>query len=251
VAEHDIQPLGVEPLPPEHAGTPSHFDELWRGTWGDIQSVGPLHRHLVEMLVRTVNGLGAETVLDVGCGAGQNLAALARENRYELTGVDLSAEAIRLAKQRVPQGRFAVMDAQTIPLHARFDVVMSMGVLEHLPDGQAAVSRMAALARRWVLVSTLGGPIYPNDQAVRHIRSYTKEALAATLERAGLQLEWISAWGFPFYSAVRALTERTPHGPATGPVGPTRRLAARSLYHLYRVNVPGRGDVITGLGRRV
>jgi hypothetical protein len=143
------------------------------------------------------------------------------------------------------------MDAQTAALNAQFDLVMSMGVLEHLSDGQAAVSRMAALAGGWVLVNTIGGTIYPNDHAVGHINGYTKETLAATLERAGLKLEWISAWGFPFHSAVRALTERTPNGPATGQLGPVRRLTARSLFYLYKVNVPGQGDVITGLARRV
>jgi 2-polyprenyl-3-methyl-5-hydroxy-6-metoxy-1,4-benzoquinol methylase len=111
------------------------------------------------MLVRTIKDLGVKTILDVGCGAGQNLAALALAGRYDLTGVDLSTGALRLAKQRVPRARFLVMDAQSVALNARFDLVMSMGVLEHLPDGQAAVSRMAAQTREWVLVNTIGGPI--------------------------------------------------------------------------------------------
>jgi SAM-dependent methyltransferase len=236
---------------PEQVSSPSDFDELWTGTWGEIQSVGPVHRHLQRMLTRTIGRLGAKTVLDVGCGAGQNLAALAAERQYALTGIDVSLEALRRARQRVPEASFLVMDAQTAVLNARFDVVMSMGVLEHLPDGQSAVSQMAALASDWVLVNTIGGTIYPNDHAVHHITAYTKESLAATLERAGLKVEWISAWGFPFHSVVRALTERTPHGPATGRLGPIRRLTARSLFHLYKVNVPGQGDVITGLARRV
>jgi 2-polyprenyl-3-methyl-5-hydroxy-6-metoxy-1,4-benzoquinol methylase len=251
MAEHDPQLLTKGPLMPERVKRAFDFDELWRGTWGDIQSVGPVHRHLQRMLTQTIDSLGPKTVLDVGCGAGQNLAVLAEEHRYALTGMDVSLEALRRAKQRVPGASFLVMDAQTAVLNAQFDVVMSIGVLEHLLDGQSAVSRMAALARGWVLVNTIGGTIYPNDHAVGHIAAYTKESLAATLERAGLKVEWISAWGFPFYSAVRALTERTPYGPATGRIGPIRRVTARSLFHLYRVNVPGRGDVITGLARRV
>ncbi len=235
----------------ERVNSASDFDELWRGTWGDIQSVGPVHRHLQRMLTRTIDGLGVKTVLDVGCGAGQNLAALNKQGRYALTGIDVSLEALQRAERRVPGGSFLVMDAQTAVLNARFDLVMSMGVLEHLPDGHAAVARMAALARSWVLVNTIGGTIYPNDDAVGHITSYSKERLAATLEETGLKVQWISAWGFPFYSAVRALTERTPFGPATGRLGPIRRLTSRSLFHLYKINVPGRGDVLTGLARQV
>jgi SAM-dependent methyltransferase len=251
MAEHHAPLVTTGPRTPERVNGAFDFDELWTGTWGDIQSVGPVHRHLQRTLTRTIAGLGVKSVLDVGCGAGQNLAALAESGTYDLTGIDVSLEAVRRAKRRVPRARFLVMDAQTAQLNARFDVVMSTGVLEHLPDGQAAVSRMAALSRGWVLVNTIGGAIYPNDRAVGHITSYTKEALAATLERAGLKLEWISAWGFPFHSVVRALTERTPYGPATGRLGPVRRLTARSLFHLYKVNLPGRGDVITGLARRI
>lgn len=238
-------------MPARVTNNASDFDELWRGTWGDIQSVGPVHRHLQRIVTRTIGDLGVKSVLDVGCGAGQNLAALNDQDRYALTGIDVSVEALRRAKQRVPGACFLAMDAQTAALNARFDVVMSMGVLEHLPDGNAAVARMATLTRRWVLLNTIGGAIYPNDDAVGHITSYTKERLAATLEQAGLKVEWVAAWGFPFHSAVRAVTERTPLGPATGPLGPIRRLTSRSLFHLYKVNVPGWGDVITGLAKRV
>jgi SAM-dependent methyltransferase len=251
VADNNAQPSTKGPLMTEQVYSAYEFDGLWSGTWGDIQSIGPVHRHLQRLVTRTIAGLGARTVLDVGCGAGQNLAALAEDGRYTLTGIDVSLEALKRAKQRVPGASFLQMDAQTAVLNAQFDVVMSMGVLEHLPDGQAAVTRMAALARGWVLLNTIGGTIYANDQAVGHISSYTMETLTDLLERAGLQLEWISAWGFPFYSAVRALTQRTPCGPATGRLGPIRRLTARLLFHLYKVNVPGRGDVITALARRV
>jgi 2-polyprenyl-3-methyl-5-hydroxy-6-metoxy-1,4-benzoquinol methylase len=226
------------------------FNELWSGRWGETQSIGPVHRHLQRLLSQTIAGLGANSVLDVGCGAGQNLATLAREGHYALTGVDLSVTAVRLAQQRVPTASFVVMDAQTVRLHATFDVVMSMQVLEHLPDGRSALSHMAVMARPWVLVSTIGGPIYPVDREVGHIKSYSKESLASTMEDAGLKVEWVTAWGFPFYSAVRALTERKAGSPATGNIGPIGRLAARSLYHLYKVGVPGRGDVVMALGKR-
>ena len=56
---------------------PLSYDELWRETWGDMQHFGPVHRHTLESLVRTVSSLEVKSVLDVGCGSGENLAALA------------------------------------------------------------------------------------------------------------------------------------------------------------------------------
>ena len=81
------------------------YDVLWRGYWGDMQRLGPVHRHIREDIVRRVGGLEVKSVLDVGCGSGENLAALASLGRYDLSGVDISPEGIELARKRVPGAR--------------------------------------------------------------------------------------------------------------------------------------------------
>ena len=43
-------------------------------------------------------------VIDVGCGTGANIAALA--DHYNCVGIDTSAEATELAQSRFPQVRF-------------------------------------------------------------------------------------------------------------------------------------------------
>jgi hypothetical protein len=58
----------------------------------------------------------------------------------------------------------------------------------------------------------------------------------------------VHGWGFPFYSPIyRSLIELLPGGPPAGPAGPASRLVARTLYQLYRLNWPGRGDVLSAL----
>ena len=82
------------------------YDQLWRTSWGDLQRFGPVHRHASEDLLRTVTSLNdVRTVLDVGCGSGDNLGLLATSGRYELTGVDGSTEALAIARQRVGSGK--------------------------------------------------------------------------------------------------------------------------------------------------
>src|SRR5207245_4509234 len=94
--------------PPMTDGT--DYDELWRETWGDMQHVGPVHRHIQHDLVRVVTALDVRSILDVGCGSGESLARLAALGRYELAGTDVSEEALALARRRAPSVRFAVLD---------------------------------------------------------------------------------------------------------------------------------------------
>ena len=122
------------------------YDKLWQTAWGDIQRHGPVHRHATEDLLRTVASLGVRTILDVGCGSGDNLEALARENNYELAGVDFSEQALAIARRRVPQATLGILDAQREVLPRTFDLVMSLQVVEHLLDDVSAIRNMARMA---------------------------------------------------------------------------------------------------------
>ena len=82
------------------------------------------------------------------------------------------------------------------------------------------------------------------------MRNYAAGELPAKMERAGLRPIRVWGWGFPFYSPLyRSAVEWLPGGPPAGPVGRLGRVAARALYHLYRLNWPGRGDVLNVLAR--
>lgn len=231
---------------------PVSYETLWKTAWGDLQRVGPVHRHNMEHLLRVVFPLDVRTILDLGCGAGENLAALAAAQRYELTGADIAEEALTLARQRVPAARFVRLDMQQDALSEQFDLVLSLQVIEHLADDVRALKNAIRMARKYVFVSTIQGPIYPSDRTIGHLRSYTPQELRRKLTEAGLEVVQVWQWGFPFYSPLfRTVTEWLPGGAPTGQIGPIGRVAARLLYHLYRLNWPGRGDVISALARPV
>lgn len=227
------------------------YDELWRGSWGDMQRFGPVHRHTLKNLVRTVSSLDVKSVLDVGCGSGENLAALAVLGRYELAGLDISREALNIAGQRVPSARLTQMDVQRHALPEQFDLVISIQVVEHLPDDVAAFQNIAAMAAKYVLVSTMRGRMRRSEIAIGHVRNYSTLELRHRLESAGMEVLSVTGWGFPFYSPIyRSLVEWLPGGPPAGSVTPFGRIVARAIYYLYQLNWPGKGDVITALARR-
>ena len=143
-----------------------------------------------------------------------------------------------------------MLDAQREALPQTFDLVMSLQVVEHLLDDVSAIRNMAKMSGRFLLVATMQGRMRTSELAIGHIRNYSEVELRRKIEAAGAEIVWIRGWGFPFYSPIyRTLAEWLPGGPPTGAMGRGSQLIAAALYQLYRLNIPGRGDVITALAR--
>ena len=80
---------------------------------------------------------GTRTILELGCGTGNDAARLVGEG-YQVTAVDLSAEAIAVARDRFGQAvRFLIADiGMPLPFRdASVDAVMSNVALHMFPDG--------------------------------------------------------------------------------------------------------------------
>ncbi len=88
----------------------------------------------------------ATTVLDVGCGTGGNIAALA--NDYRCLGIDTSAEAIALATVRFPRVKFVCGTAPDDVREQLRDVrlILLMDVLEHVADDVTLLSNLVSAA---------------------------------------------------------------------------------------------------------
>jgi len=80
---------------------------------------------------------GVRTILELGCGTGNDAARLAGEG-YSVTAIDLSGEAIEQAQARFgSMVRFVVADmTQGLPFtDGGFDAVMSNVAMHMFPDG--------------------------------------------------------------------------------------------------------------------
>ncbi len=90
-------------------------------------------------------------VLEVGCGIGKD-ARFLTENGIAYTGLDYSGRSLQLAKQHFEIAgltkRFVNGDAIALPFpNSRFDLVMSIGVLHHVPQIAAACREVIRVLR--------------------------------------------------------------------------------------------------------
>ena len=117
-----------------YAGAP-FWDQYYRGlrqTGDDLDWEGLWTSPFLAPLRQA----GTRTILELGCGTGNDAARLAREG-YSVTALDLSAEAVERARARFgPVVRFLVADmAMPLPFaDSSFDAVMSNVALHMFPD---------------------------------------------------------------------------------------------------------------------
>lgn len=94
-----------------------------------------------------LGAVSGSRLLDVSCGAGSLLAAAA-DRAIHPVGVDLSDEAVRLAKRVAPKARVAVGAGEALAFkHATFDYVSCLGSLEHFLDMGQGLEEMKRVAK--------------------------------------------------------------------------------------------------------
>lgn len=142
----------------------------------------------------------AGRILDVGCGDGKFLWALAPE-RWERCGVERSTAAVDLVRQRIPGLQLVAGDIHSNELiPGAFDALTFWHVLEHLPDPEAALARAAALlrpgGRLFISLPCIDslqallfrGHWYGFDDVPRHLHHFSGRSLNVLLAKTGFDV---------------------------------------------------------------
>ena len=123
------------------------------GSRGFFEDLDQYHFEKLHHLLRLVdfNGWPAKDVLEVGCGAGVDLARFAKGGA-RVTGVDLTASAIALAKENFKQqgltGHFEVADGESLPFQDdTFDLVYAHGVVQYTAHPRRLVEECRRVLR--------------------------------------------------------------------------------------------------------
>src|SRR5262245_34750775 len=82
-------------------------------------------------------------VLEIGCGAGDLLAAV--KPGYGV-GIDFSSETIAIARERHPNLRFELAEAERFDLKDKFDYIIVSDLVNDLADVQALLEHLRKFA---------------------------------------------------------------------------------------------------------
>jgi ubiquinone/menaquinone biosynthesis C-methylase UbiE len=208
------------------------YDDIYAnrvGVWEDQGRTPEFIGFFSEML----GTLSSERVLEVGCGEGFLLSRIRGTEKF---AIDLSPKALRKASGRA-QAEFCVALAERLPFASEyFDLVTSVGVMEHFLDDREATKEIFRVLRRGghyvVLIHVhlsvqerilqkFREYIYPRVRPVAFVRwvsskfirpieqpiqrPYTRQMAQACLEECGFAVEEIVS------------TNTHPHAPLIGP----------------------------------
>jgi 2-polyprenyl-3-methyl-5-hydroxy-6-metoxy-1,4-benzoquinol methylase len=185
--------------------TLSHLEDYGPAYYEETHKNWFLHpnRDLFSLIAGQLEERGVNSVIDIGCGKGDFLRHIhLRIPGARLIGVDLSDNA---PEPGITYWRGDILNA---PIEEQFDAVVSLAVIEHVPDVQGFLRRLSDLCKPGgtIIVMTLndGGLLYRTARLgkalgvsiafdrvydAHHLHHFTTRSLSRLIQGAGLRID--------------------------------------------------------------
>jgi SAM-dependent methyltransferase len=152
-------------------------------------------------------------VLDLCCGVAGPGRLITAETGCRYLGVDSSASAVEIARQRAGDLPCRFEQAHVPPLpDGRFEVVLLLETLLAFPDKRALVGEVARVLEpggRFALTVEEGRPLTPGERSrmpdADTVWLVELADLTALLHEAGLAVTWQEEWTAPHRATAEAL----------------------------------------------
>jgi len=155
------------------------------------------------------NNLHPKTIAEIGCGAGEILNQLHANlpNDVNLTGYDISIDAIHKAKEREKE-RLTFKHENFLETKDTFDLLLMMDVFEHVDDylgflkqcNNKATNTIFHIPLDITVMGLLTNSIMERRKSLAHLHYFTKDTAIATLADSGFEIVdfFYTEWFFDF-----------------------------------------------------
>ena len=176
------------------------------GNLQKYQSKNPFVRVLLDRflkeIVLLVGSIDARKVLDLGCGEGFVInRLLSSYSHLEITGTDIDANALNLARHLNPGAKFIECNIYNFQCEkGSFDLVMAIEVLEHMRKPTEVLRKVKEITNKYALFSVPNEPFFRISNFMRgknffrlgndpeHIQNWTKRQFLELLKNDGFKI---------------------------------------------------------------
>ncbi len=198
---------------PQTGDTPEYWEQHW-DRFSEATRLNPaqgFRRNLIFHLLGTSAEQSGATLLDVGCGSGDQLAALGhRYPEARLAGIDRSRTGLAVTARNFLDALLLPADLEDDtsipkPLQNWASHAVCSEVLEHLDDPVAALRNLKSYLQPGgrLVITVPGGPKSAFDRSIGHQRHYTSDHIKRDLQSAGYEVEIAAGAGFPTFNLYR------------------------------------------------
>ncbi len=130
-------------------------------------------------------------ILDCACGVGYGTEVLSEDSSSDMrfTGVDVSEAAIKYANKRYKKNNieFIMADGTKFRSDNKFDTIVTLETIEHLPDPGAFIENLVSLlAERGRIIASV--PVTPSvDGNPYHLHDFTTRSFNRFFEKYGFR----------------------------------------------------------------
>ena len=159
----------------------------------------PVVRLLLRRFFERIRSAVAETapgsILDAGCGEGELMRRNILPQNIPLVSLDLNPASLAYLRTHSAQDKLVCASLYALPFPGGcFDAVLSLEVLEHLPEPAAALGELSRVARKAVILSVPHEPYFRIGNVLRgkhldrwgdhpeHVQHWNPRSFGAMLE---------------------------------------------------------------------
>ena len=197
-------------MKPEQLG--QSYDAL-AGWWRDVHRDSRYGMRQLSRALEFVSQRG--DALDVGCGSSSRMVNFLENSGFRVTGIDVSSEMIRLAREGSETTCFLQADICDYQLSSTYDLIVGWDSLFHLPIAEQApvLKKLCnALNPRGVLIYSLGDDIGEHRDTMEgqtmHYSSLGISENLRLLDEFGLECKHLELDQFPPHNHVFIIAVR-------------------------------------------
>ena len=174
----------------------------------------PMPRYLLRLWVvkRIVRRLKPKSFIEIGAASGHIAQWMSEQCGMRGTAVEISPLALTMMRERLRGNslvRIFDRDSRELPSDTKAEMLLSMEVLEHIEDDDAALQNWfdLILPSGYLILSVPAhqSKFSAEDEMVGHFRRYDKQPLCDQLARIGFDQIKVYSYGFPLGLLLKAL----------------------------------------------